>query len=110
MANRQVEGVLITIQAEGKGQATLIKFKNSTDDKSLARVNSHLGVYVFTDCMPVNGYSFVGKINGAGGLNSDYNNLRDKLIKKAKNRFPSVQGIIPRFVTGGKDTAEAITF
>ena len=110
MANRQVEGILITIQAEGKGQATLIKFKNSTDDKSLARVNSHLGVYVFTDCMPVNGYSFVGKINGAGGLNSDYNHLRDKLIKKAKNRFPSVQGIIPRFVTGGKDTAEAITF
>lgn len=110
MANRQVEGILITIQAEGKGRATLIKFINNTTDNSLAKVNSHLGVYVFTDCKPVNAYSFVGKINGAGGISSDYNNLRDRLIKKAKNRYPSVQGIIPRFVTGGRDTAEAITF
>lgn len=110
MANRQVEGVLITITKEGEGSATLIKFKDGTSDHSLAKVNAHMGVLVFTDCRPVNTYSFVGKISRAGGLSSDYNNLRDKLIRKAKDKYPSVQGIIPRFVTGGSDSAEAIRF
>ena len=110
MANRQVEGIIITLTKEGEGRATLIKFKEGEKDKDLARVNTHLGLFVFTDCMPVNTYSFVGKINRAGGLNVDYNVLRDKLLKKANNRYPTAQGIIPRFVSGGHDTAEAIRF
>ena len=110
MANRQVEGIIITLTKEGEGRATLIKFKDGVEDKALARVNTHLGLMVFTDCMPINTYSFVGKINRAGGLNVDYNVLRDKLLKKANNRFPTAQGIIPRFVSGGRDTAEAIRF
>ncbi len=110
MANRQVEGVLIDIPKEGEGRATLIKFKDGVEDKSLARVNSHLGIFVFTDCTPVNIYTFVGKINYAGGLNSDYNVLRDRLIKKAKKKFSYAQGIIPRFVSGGYDSAEIIKF
>ena len=110
MANRQVEGILLSIPKAGEGRATLIKFKEGTEDKSLAKVNSHLGVLVFTDCKPANAFSFVGKINNAGGLNSDYNVLRDRLIKKAKNKYPDAQGIIPRFVSGGHDSAEVINF
>lgn len=110
MANRQVEGVIITLTKEGEGRATLIKFKDGVKEKDLARVNTHLGLYVFTDCMPVNNYSFVGKIDRAGGLNVDYNVLRDKMLKKVNNRYPTAQGIIPRFVSGGRDTAEAIRF
>lgn len=110
MANRQVEGILITLTKEGEGRATLIKFKDGVKDKDIARVNTHLGLLVFTDCMPVNTYSFIGKINRAGGLNVDYNVLRDNLLKKVKNKYPTAQGIIPRFVSGGRDTAEAIRF
>ena len=110
MANRQVEGILLSFPKEGEGRATLIKFKEGVSDKSLAKVNSHLGIFVFTDCMPVNTYSFVGKISKAEGLNTDYNNLRDRLIRKALNKYSVVQGIIPRFVSGANDTAEAIRF
>lgn len=110
LANRQVEGVLITIAREGMGKATMIKFTDPTEDKTLAKVNSHIGVLVFTDCSPLANYYHLGKINGAGGLNSDYNILRDKLIKKSVKKYPNVQGIIPRFVSGGKDSAEAIKF
>lgn len=110
LANRQVEGIIITISQEGVGRAKLIKFKEDVKDKSLARVNSHMGVLVFTDCMPLNTYSYVGKVEKAGGMSSDYNNLLDRMIKKAQKKFPSVQGIIPRFVTNGSDTAEAIKF
>lgn len=110
MTNRQVEGILISITKAGEGSATLIKFKDATADKSLAKVNAHMGILVFTDCKPVNTYSFVGKINRAGGLDSDYNVLRDRLIKKTIDNYPSAQGIIPHFVTGGRDSAEAIKF
>ena len=110
MANRQVEGVLLSFPKEGEGRATLIKFKDGVNDKSLAKVNAHLGVFVFTDCVPINTYSFVGKISKAEGLNTDYNNLRDRLIRKALNKYSVVQGIIPRFVSGANDTAEAIRF
>ena len=110
LANRQVEGILITITREGMGKATMIKFTDPSEDKTLAKVNSHLGILVFTDCSPLTNYSHLGKISGAGGLNSDYNILRDKLIKKCIKKYPNVQGIIPRFVTGGRDSAEAIKF
>jgi len=110
MANRQVEGLLLTMTKEGEGRATLIKFKEGEEDKALARVKPHLGVFVFTDCTPVNTFSFVGKINKAGGMSSDYNDLRDRLIKKALKKYPSAQGIITRFVSGGYDSAEAIRF
>lgn len=110
MANRYVEGIIITITNEGEGRATMIKFKEGVEDKDLARVNTHYGLFVFTDCIPINTYSFVGKINRAGGLNVDYNVLRDKLLKKIINRYPIAQGVIPRFVSGGRDTAEAIRF
>ena len=110
MTNRQVEGVLITITKEGEGSATLIKFKDDTSDYSLAKVNAHRGILVFTDCKPINTYTFEGKISSGGGLSSDYNNLRDRLIQKAKDKYPSAQGLIPHFVTGGNDSAEAIKF
>lgn len=109
MANRQVEGIILSLPKAGEGRATLIKFKEG-NNKDLAKVNEHLGVFVFTDCMPLNNYSFVGKIDKAGGLNEDYSAIRDRLIKKSQKKFPEVQGVITRLVSGGNDTAEAIKF
>lgn len=110
MANREVEGILITIPKEGEGRATMIKFTDSVGDKTLARVSSHLGLWVFTDCTPVTPYSFVGKIKNAGGLNSAYFNLRDRLINKVLKKYPEAKGVITHLVSGGKDSAEAIKF
>lgn len=110
LANRQVEGVLITITKSGQGKATMIKFIDSSEDKTLAKANLHSGVLVFTDCKPLNSYSFLGKVSGNGGFNTDYNILRDRMVKRSVKKYSKVQGIIPHFVTGGKDTAEAIMF
>lgn len=110
MANRQADGIIISISKAGEGRATIIKFKEGAEDRALARVKPHMGVFVFTDCTPVNTFTFVGKINKAGGLSADYNDLRDRLIKKVLKKYPSAQGIITRFVSGGYDSAEAIRF
>lgn len=110
LANRQVEGIIISLPKEGEGRATLIKFKDDSDDNNLAKVITHQGVMVFMDCMPINSYTFVGKINKAGGMSADYSAIRDRLIKKSKKKFPDMQAIIPRLVSGGHDSAEAIKF
>lgn len=110
LANRQVEGIIISLQKDGEGRASLIKFTEVSEDNNLARVNSHQGMLVFTDCMPVNNYTYVGKINKAGGMTGDYNAIRDRLIKKSRKKYPDTQGIITRLVSGGHDSAEAIKF
>ena len=110
MANRQVEGVILKLNNSGQGRATMIKFLNNNEDKSLARVNMHNGVLVFMDCIPVSPYQSLGRIRNIGGLDPDYNVLRDKLIRKCIKKFSGTQGVIPVFVSGGNDSGEAITF
>ena len=110
LANRQVEGIIIKLSKEGEGSALMIKFKEGTIDKSLARVNSHLGVLVFMDNKPINQYTSVGFIKNIGGTSSDYNILRNKLIKLSLKKYPSTQGVIPHLVSGGRDSGEAIKF
>lgn len=110
MANRQVEGILISLPKYGEGRATLIKFKDGAEDKALARVNYHLGVLVFTDCTPINSYTFVGNIPKVKRAGIYYNNIRDKLIMQAQKKFPAAEGIITHLISGGRDSAEAIKF
>ncbi len=110
LANRQVEGIIIKINREGEGVAQMIKFTNDSEDHSLARVNQHLGVLVFTDCKPVLDYTYIGHIKKIGGNNSDYNMLRDRLIKKCQKQFKDFDGVMPHLVSNGIDTGEAIAF
>lgn len=90
-ANRQVEGIIITLSKIGEGHATLIKFKDGVKDKSLAKVNSFYGVLVFTDCTPINNYSFLKKYETG---NISYADSRNKIIQKACKKNPEVQGVI----------------
>ncbi|MBR5677678.1 MAG: hypothetical protein IKX20_06035 [Paludibacteraceae bacterium] len=110
LANRQVEGLIIKLPKTGEGSALMIKFKEGTADKSLARVNSHMGIFVFVDNMPINQYTSVGYIKNAKAGSADYNVIRNKLIKLCLKKFPSTQGVIPHLVSGGHDSGEAIKF
>ncbi len=111
LANRnQSDGIIISMVSVGMGRATMIKFTNPSEDKYLAKVNSHYGVLVFIDCKPVNHYVYLGRIDNAGGMNPNYETLRDKLINKSKKKYPDLQAIIPYFSTGGKDPADVIKF
>ncbi len=108
MANKTVEGIIISIPKEGEGRATMIKFTDESEDKSLCKVNRQQGLYVFCDNKPTLSYDILGEIVGAGGLSSYYNNLRNKLIKKALRKYKTADGIILNLVEGGRDRAEAI--
>lgn len=110
LANRQVEGLIIKLPKAGEGSALMIKFKEGTTDRSLARVNSHMGIWVFVDNKPINQYTSVGFIKNAKAGSADYNVIRNKLIKLCSKKFPSAQGIIPHLVSGGHDSGEAIKF
>ena len=110
LANRQVEGIIIKIIKEGEGVAQMIKFTEPNADHSLARVNQHLGVLVFVDCKPIMPYTFKGHIKKIGGLSSDYNVLRNKLITKCLKKFKGTEGVIPHLVSNGDDSGESIAF
>lgn len=110
LANRQVEGLIIKLTKVGEGSALMIKFKEGTTDKSLARVNSHSGVFVFVDSKPISPYSSVGFIKNAKARSADYNIIRNKLIELCLKNHPTTQGVIPHLVSGGHDSGEAIKF
>ena len=107
MANRTVEGIIIQLPKEGEGRATMIKFKEG-EDKSKCRVYRQQGLYVFSDCKPVQEFDKLGEVVGAGGLSSFYSNLRKRLIKKVLRKYKTADGIMLNLVEGGRDRADAI--
>lgn len=109
-SNPKVEGVVITTTGEGTGEATMIRFAKDVTDRDLARVNNHGGVLVYTDCLPVQSYTYLGEVRAPSLKTVDYTIIRDKLCKKGTSRYKTVQGLIPHFVTDSVSYAEAIIF
>lgn len=79
-------------------------------DKALARVRKVNGLLVFTDCEPINEYDIVERESATFGFSSDYDSIRNKLIKKAIKDYPDADGVILQFKTGGTDRAVVIKF
>ena len=108
MANRAVEGIIISIPKEGMGRATMIKFKEKSDNNRLAKVNNHRGLYVFSDCKPVNTYTSIKKVKGKLVYwSSAYYYIRDTLLTKAA-RTKNCNAVIINLVEGGRDYVETI--
>lgn len=84
---------------------------NSPPEKSTAQVNQVQGLYIFTDSKPVLEYEYLGTVKAALTLRSpQYTDVRDKLIRKAKEEFPGAEGVILNFKTGASDQADVIKF
>jgi hypothetical protein len=109
-ANGQVEGVILTFITGGKDKALLIKFKNPSEDHSLARAKRYSGVYVFCDSDPITQFDYLGNLKGKFTFLPQYCTLRDDFIKKCTRKYKNAQGLVLHLVSGGKDTAEAIKF
>ena len=109
-ANGQVEGVILTLITGGADKAHLIKFKDPSEDCSLARVKRYSGVYVFCDSSPLTPFEYLGSLKGKFTFIPQYTVLRDDFIKKVVKKQTEANGIILHLVTGGKDSAEAIKF
>lgn len=109
-ANKQVEGVILTLVTGGTDKAHLIKFENQAEDHSLARAKRYSGIYVFCDSDPIAQFEYLGNLKGKHTWIPQYSNLRDDLIKKCSKKHKDAKGVILHLVSGGKDTAEAIKF
>ena len=92
--------------------AIVMKYDESVSDsdKPLARVRKINGLFVFTDCEPVNDYDIVERESATFGFKADYGSIRNKLIKKAIKDYPDADGVILQFTTGGTDRAVVIKF
>lgn len=77
-----------------------------------AKVNQLQGLYVFTDAEPVQDYDYLGTVQNGIRLagSSQYQPVRDRLIKKIKEQYPEADGIIFHFANNAPDMADAIKF
>lgn len=79
--------------------------KNST-----AEVEQIQGIYIFTDSKPVREFEYLGTASNGIGISSQYQGVRDRLIKNAKKEYPSCDAIILHLNSNGFDKADVIRF
>lgn len=84
----------------------------TNQDNGRANVNQLQGLYVFTDATPAHDFEYLGTVENGIRLagSSQYQPVRDRLIKKVKEKYPDAEGIIFHFVNNAADKAEAIRF
>src|SRR5688572_6745184 len=89
---------------------TLVAFSGKfTADNSTASVNQVQGCYIFVDSKPIAEYEYLGTVEVRRvNYGSQYQPVRDALIKEAKKKYPSANGIVFHFFNGGRDKADAI--
>ena len=79
--------------------------------KSTAEVNQVEGLYIYTDCKPVQEYIYLGSVKSTGSLNNpQYTNVRDYLIKKAHKEYENADAVILSLNAGGQDVCDVIRF
>ena len=85
--------------------------------KDSAVVDRIEGLYVFVDSKPVMDTEYLGTVKAGSGMgkafsmsSQEYEDRRNKMIKKVKEEYPAAEGVILHFKSGGKDAADAIKF
>lgn len=78
--------------------------------KNCAEVQQLQGLYIFMDSKPLTEYKYLGTVKASSGWSGQYQAVRDKLIKKAKDDFKDADGLILNFVKDGVDKADVIKF
>ncbi len=90
--------------------AILLAFKvaNYIPNASTAEVNKINGFYIFTDCKPVMPYDTIGTVEIGFITGTQYESIRENLIKKASVKYPNANGLIMKFDKKGIDKCIAI--
>lgn len=78
--------------------------------KNTAEVEFIQGFYVFTDSKPSKEFTYLGTVKGSASLSSQYEPVRNRLLKKGREEFKDGDGIIIHLVNGGWDKADVIKF
>ena len=98
----------------GIGLMTAVAFTvaNYEVKKSTAEAEQLQGIYIFTDSKPVKEYEYLGTVkrNTLGFGGAQYTDVRDGLIKRCKEDYPSADGLLLILKAGSADRADAIKF
>lgn len=90
----------------------LISFNKK--DKGLplasARVTQVDGLYIFTDCLPINQFDSIGTVDLGFISGTQYDNIKTNLIKRTKKQFPEAEGLILKLKKNGLDYGIPIVF
>lgn len=109
--NFAADGLILSLVNGGTDKAVIIKFKENAKNRNQAKVNQYQGKYLFVDCEPISETKYLGSVKSKISFSSSqYSSLRDRLIKKCIEDFSDAEGLIIKFVSGGTDTGDAITF
>jgi len=88
----------------------LFSFNTNNDlpKKATAEVATIEGLYIYTDSKPVMPYDSLGKVNIGFIVGTEYRQIRNNLIKRAKKKYPNAEGLIINYSTKALDIDEAI--
>lgn len=91
---------------------SLLAFDNTSyePNKATGEVELMQGLYIFTDSKPVLEYEYLGTVKTVFAMDVQYQGTRDKMIRKAKKKYPEAEGIIIHFKSGGTDKGDVIKF
>lgn len=81
-------------------------------DKAAAEVNYYQGFYVFTDAEPRAPFKYLGTVETGPILveGNQYQQVRDRLARKARKKFPEADGLILHFSLTNRDGTDVIKF
>lgn len=98
----------------GMSITCLVAMKSNFYDvkKSTAEVEQLQGIYVFSDSKPVSEFQYLGTVKTTFFKlgSKEYQGIRNAMIRKAKEDYPTCDGIIISFNDGGTNRADAIKF
>lgn len=83
---------------------------NFEPNASTAEVNKIDGFYIFTDSKPIMPYDSIGSVEIGFMTETQYESVRDNLIKRAKSKFPNAEGLLLHFDKKGIDQSTVIRF
>ena len=92
------------------GLFSSVWFSTYEPQKKSAEVEQMQGCYIFVDSKPVMEYEYLGTVSALVGWSSQYQSIRDQLLRKAKKEYPNADGLIFHFNAGGADKCDAIKF
>jgi hypothetical protein len=81
---------------------------NLQTNESTAKVNKISGFYIFTDSQPIATYDSLGTVDIGFITGTQYEQIRNNLIKRAKSKFPNANGLIMKFDKKGIDKCTVI--
>lgn len=79
-------------------------------DKSVARVQKNNGIFAFCDNEPISDYEIVDRAKVSISWSGQFNEIRNKLVKKAVKDYPNADGIVISMSNSSSDKAIILKF